>query len=175
MITRLPVVRPAQYLPSTGRSSGFAQTRDRAGLPAPAARPQAHARPFVSTPVPPAAGPTIVTPAAIVATGTRPRTDAAQGAARLVGVGPGRAADGPGTEPPKAVRKMQPHRREEAKIDLNRASAEELSSLRGVGRVTVQRIVAAREDEVFATVDALVERRVIGRSLLDRLRDQVSV
>ncbi len=60
-------------------------------------------------------------------------------------------------------------------VDLNHATAEELSSLRGVGRVTAQRIIAARENAPFTTVDALVDRKVVGRAVLDRLRDQITI
>ena len=63
----------------------------------------------------------------------------------------------------------------QGRLDLNRATAEELVGLKGVGRVTAGRIVSAREDQPFGSVEALLERGVVGRSVLDRVRDQITV
>jgi competence protein ComEA len=60
-------------------------------------------------------------------------------------------------------------------VDLNKATAAQLSALRGVGQKTAQRIIAAREERPFATVEALTERKIIGPLALERLRDQVTV
>ena len=175
LIARLPVVRPTQLGLENGRASGSYLTRESPGPPARPVRPQAPSRQSVSSSTSQVRGPTIVSPPAIVAPATRPAPNGGQSAAALCGLGPGHAADRGRAEPAKTTREVEPRQREEARVDLNLASAAELSGLSGVGRVTAKRIVAAREEEAFASVDALLERRVIGRSVLDRLRDQVRV
>jgi competence ComEA-like helix-hairpin-helix protein len=60
-------------------------------------------------------------------------------------------------------------------VDLNNAAAAQLSALRGVGQKTAERIIAAREERPFATIEALTERKIIGRVALEKLRDQVTV
>jgi len=62
------------------------------------------------------------------------------------------------------------------KIDLNRASAEQLDTLPGVGPVTAQRILdwRARHGR-FASVDQLREIEGIGERRFAQLRDQVTV
>jgi len=62
-----------------------------------------------------------------------------------------------------------------ARVDLNRASVEELTSLPGIGPARARAIVEWREDTPFASVDELVEVRGIGPALLDDLREQVEV
>lgn len=60
-------------------------------------------------------------------------------------------------------------------VNLNRATPEALEALPGIGPVTVQKIVAARQDRAFSTLDELVERKVLSQSQLDKIRDQVTV
>lgn len=48
-------------------------------------------------------------------------------------------------------------------IDLNTASAEELEALPGVGPVTVERIIQARQERPFASLEDAVARGVIDR------------
>jgi competence protein ComEA len=60
-------------------------------------------------------------------------------------------------------------------VNLNQATPEELDALPGIGPVTVQKIVAARQEQPFRTLDELVERKVLTASQLDKVRDQVSV
>ena len=66
-------------------------------------------------------------------------------------------------------------RERRARVDLNDATAEELSALPGVGPVTARRITAARQAGAFPAVDALLDRKVVSRSVLERIRDQVRV
>jgi competence ComEA-like helix-hairpin-helix protein len=60
-------------------------------------------------------------------------------------------------------------------IDLNRATADELARLPGVGRALAARIVEAREAEPFGAVDDLRRVRGVGPAKLDRMRPFVTV
>lgn len=60
-------------------------------------------------------------------------------------------------------------------VDLNRATPEELDALPGIGPVTVQKIVAARAERPFATLEEAVERDVLTNSQLEKIRDLATV
>jgi competence protein ComEA len=60
-------------------------------------------------------------------------------------------------------------------VDLNSATPAELDRLPGIGPVTAQKIIDARAEKPFATVDELRERKIIGQSTFDKLRDLVTV
>jgi competence protein ComEA len=62
-----------------------------------------------------------------------------------------------------------------ALIDLNSASASELDTLPGVGPVTAAKIIAAREERPFRTVDELLTRKVVSASALAKIRGLVTV
>ncbi len=59
-------------------------------------------------------------------------------------------------------------------IDLNHATAEELDTLPGIGPVTAAKIIDARTQALFATVDELQSRGVVGQATFDKLRDLVT-
>ena len=80
---------------------------------------------------------------------------------RSVGAPP-RAGAPPGPSPPTTA---------PGPIDINRATAEQLDALPGIGPSTAQAIVAHREEHgPYASVDALEDVRGIGPAKLDAIR-----
>jgi competence protein ComEA len=62
------------------------------------------------------------------------------------------------------------------KVDLNRASVEQLETLPQVGPVLAQRIVEFRSKQgPFRTVDDLLKVQGVGEKLLTKLRDRITV
>lgn len=63
----------------------------------------------------------------------------------------------------------------EARVDLNEATVEELTSLPGIGPARARAIVERREEAPFESVDELTDVSGIGPALVDKMRDQVEV
>lgn len=64
----------------------------------------------------------------------------------------------------------------QAKLDLNRASAQEFEELPGIGPVLADRIIAYRKSgKTFRTVDDLRAVKGIGKKKLERIRALVTV
>ena len=88
----------------------------------------------------------------------RPRTDGVCPAVRPGGFRPDGGTDEPGP------------------LDLNHATAQELTTLPGIGEVLAQRIVDYREAHgPFRSVDELIAVEGIGEGKLEKLRELVTV
>jgi competence protein ComEA len=59
-------------------------------------------------------------------------------------------------------------------VDLNRASQSELEALPGIGPVTARKIIDSRTERPFAAPQDLLDRKLVGASTWEKLRDLVT-
>ena len=97
---------------------------------------------------------------------------------RVPGVGPATLEKIGGyldfSSPPLAPRAARPRGVEE-RLDVTRASLTELEALPGIGPALAQRILDARRERPFTSVDDLLRVRGVGPATLERLRPKVRV
>lgn len=62
-----------------------------------------------------------------------------------------------------------------ALVDVNTASASELDTLPGVGPKTAEKIIAARAEKPFTSVDELRDRKIVGAATFEKLKSLVTV
>lgn len=93
-------------------------------------------------------------------------TDGSQIVVPRIGAGPAGADPmpaAPGAAPPDVDEPDGP-------VNINTASADELEALPGIGPVTVDRIIAARDERPFASLEEAVERGVMNRGQLEDIQ-----
>ena len=61
------------------------------------------------------------------------------------------------------------------RVDLNHASAEALDTLPGIGPATAAKIIAARDEKPFSSLDELVSRKVLGQATLAKIKGLVEL
>jgi len=60
-------------------------------------------------------------------------------------------------------------------VDINRATADALDALPGIGPATAAKIIEARAKQPFRTVEELVSRKVLGQAVLAKIRSLLTV
>lgn len=60
-------------------------------------------------------------------------------------------------------------------VNLNTASAEELSSLKGIGTSTASKIIAYRKEHKFTSVEDIMNVKGIGQKKFDSIKKDLSV
>ena len=60
-------------------------------------------------------------------------------------------------------------------VNLNTASAEELSSLKGIGSGTANKIIKYRQEHKFSSIEDLMQVKGIGQKKFDSIKKDLSV
>jgi len=60
-------------------------------------------------------------------------------------------------------------------VDINVATAQELTSLPGIGPVTAEKIVEYRAAKAFSTIEEIQEVKGIGPAKFEAIKDRISV
>jgi competence protein ComEA len=64
---------------------------------------------------------------------------------------------------------------QEQRIDLNAATAEQLTSLPGIGPAKAKAIVEYRAKQRFSTAEEIMQVQGVGAKLFEQLKDQITV
>lgn len=92
--------------------------------------------------------------------------DGAQIVVPRIGAGAA-AAGGPGASPVANAADVE---EADGPLNINTASAEELEALPGIGPVTVDRIIAGRQEQPFDSLEDALERGIINRGQLEDIK-----
>lgn len=77
---------------------------------------------------------------------------------------------------PKATLQLQGQAQPSVMVNVNKATAEELIKVRGIGPVMAKRIIEHRDKNgAFKSIDDLTQVQGIGGNKLQRIKDQVMV